>query len=61
MMRIIALLAGLIVLTQSMVFPKIVWSYVPEFESMTTLQHLCISNLQHYANLSGYTFRLVTN
>lgn len=60
-MRYILLLAGIIVWAESLVFPRIVWSYVPELESMTTLQHLCINNMQHYANLSGYTFKLVTS
>lgn len=40
--------------------PKLVWTYLPDTESISTLQRLCIDNLKYYSELSGYTFKAVT-
>jgi hypothetical protein len=51
MVRILSIIIILSFLEESCtLFPKIVWSYVPSAEEMSTLEHLCIDNLHRFAD-----------
>jgi hypothetical protein len=42
-------------------FPKILWTYWDsDYASASTMTQICINNMRHYAEVSGWEFRFVT-